>query len=43
VWKATLLSPNIIIVTSCLILKNKIDKDNFEKNHKKTKTKKTMW
>jgi hypothetical protein len=39
VWKVTVLSPHIVIVTSSLILKNKINKDNFEKNHKKTKKK----
>jgi len=39
VRKVTLLSPHIVIVTSSLILKNKIEKDNFLKKHKKQQKK----
>jgi len=33
----------VAVIINQLNILNKIEKDNFGENHKKTKTKKTMW
>jgi hypothetical protein len=44
VRKATMLFSYIVaVIINQLNILNKIEKDNFGENHKKTKTKKTMW